>query len=255
MKKTIITFILLSFSMILNAQTETLKNSNIIEMKKSKLSKTIIINAIENSDDFNFDISTNGLKQLSDNKIDDEIVLSIMKKQKNKLENIITINGVQFNKNEYGLFVIENNQKIQIVSHLTQVQFGMKIKANIPNVTSDITLKSDVSTFYFNINKDENGPTNTTFNLNNSISDPNEGELIKLSKVSKKREIQVGKANMGGIKTEIPEKARIEYTVEKIKLNFYKLTLKNKLEAGEYGFIFGAINGGASMKIYDFTIK
>jgi len=91
--------------------------------------------------------------------------------------------------------------------------------------------------------------------LTNSISDPNEGELVRLSKSGKKREFQVGKVGMGRLKSEIPEKIRIEYKVEKIKFNIYKITVNKNLEPGEYGFIFGAINPGATMKIYDFTIK
>ena len=132
---------------------------------------------------------------------------------------------------------------------------GMKFKAQIPNVSADIKISADVTTFYFNFNIDENASTNTTYNLTNSISDPNEGELVKLSKAGKQREVQVGKGGMGGIKSEIPAKARVEFNVEKVKYNFYKLTIIKKLEPGEYGFIFGAINPGASMKIYDFSVK
>jgi len=36
-----------------------------------------------------------------------------MKKQKNKSENIINIDGIQIEKNEYGLFINENNKKLK----------------------------------------------------------------------------------------------------------------------------------------------
>ncbi len=253
--KKIITLLFVTLSFTYTFCQDFIDNLSVIEMKKSNLSKPIIINAIESANDFNFDITTKGLKQLSDNKIDDDIVVLIMKKQKNKSENIINIDGIQIEKNEYGLFINENNKKLKINSHLTQVDMGMKLKAQIPNPTSDIIIGNDINTFYLNFNVDENSATNSVYNLTNSISDPNEGELVRLAKNGKKREFQVGKVGMGRLKSEIPEKIRIEYKVEKIKFSIYKITVNKNLEPGEYGFIFGAINPGATMKIYDFTIK
>lgn len=255
MKTTITSFLILLSFLYSFSQTKTLDNSDIIEMSKSNLSTPIILSAIENTSKYNFDISTKGLKQLSENKVDDEIVVLMMKKQNNQAENFIKIDGLTFSKNEYGLFINENNKKVKIPSHLTQVDFGIKLKAQIPNPTADIQINNKVNEFYFNFGINENNTTNSTFNLTNSISDPNEGELVILSQKRKKREIQVGKAKLTGIKNEIPAKKRIEYSVKKIKHNLYKITIQKQLEPGEYGFIFGAINGGASMKIYDFSVK
>lgn len=253
MKKTL--SLLLILTTITCFAQDIITNSTIIEMKRAGLSKPIIINTIEDSSEYNFDITTKGLKQLSDSKIDDEIVVLIMKKQKNKSENLIKIDGIEFNLADYGLFINENGKKIKINSHLTQVDMGMKLKAMIPNSSADISIGKNVTTFYFNFNADDNSPTNSVFNLTNSISDPNEGELVKLTKSGKKREFQVGKVGMGRLKSEIPEKIRIEYKVEKIKNNLYKITINKGLESGEYGFIFGAINPGATMKIYDFNVQ
>ena len=254
MKKTLF-FLFVIFALNICFAQGVMNNTSIIEMKKANLSKPIIINAIESTSDYNFDITTNGLKQLSDNKIDDEIVVLIMKRQKNKSESTINFEGIDFNLNEYGLFINENDIKLKINSHLTQVDMGMKLKAMIPNPSADISIGKDTTTFYFNFNASDNSPTNSVFNVTNSISDPNEGELVKLTKSGKKREFQVGKVGMGRLKSEIPEKIRVEYKVEKIKNNLYKITLKKHLEPGEYGFIFGAINPGATMKIYDFNVK
>lgn len=253
--KKVLFFLFSSFISSFCLAQDILNNSSIIEMRKANLSKPIIINAIEEASEYNFDITTNGLKQLSDNKIDDEIIVLIMKKQKNKSESTISLDGINFEFNDYGLFINENNKKLKINSHLTQVDMGMKLKAMIPNSSADISIGKNITTFYFNFNADDNTPTNSVFNLTNSISDPNEGELVKLTKSGKKRDFQVGKVGMGKLKSEIPEKIRIEYKVEKIKNNLYKITLNKELEPGEYGFIFGAINPGATMKIYDFNVK
>lgn len=252
--KKIITLLSVISVVCISAQT-VLDNSGIIEMKKANLSKPIIINAINTAPDYNFDTSAKGLKQLSENSIDDEIVILIMNKQKNKSDNTVTIDGLQFDKDEFGLFIKENGNKVKINSHLTQAQVGRVMKANIPNAVADISINKGVDTFYFNFSSGGDATSNSVFNLNNSISDPNEGELIILSKNGKSREFQAGKLDMKGLKLEIPEKFRIEYKVEKIKHNTYKIIVDRKLDAGEYGFIFGAINPGAAMKIYDFTVK
>lgn len=253
MKKTFI--FLLQILVIQITGQEILNNSEIIQMKKSNISKPIIINAINNASDYSFDTSAKGLQQLSDNSIDDDIVVLIMNKQKDNSDNNVLIDGISIAKNEYGLIANDNGKKVKIHSHLSQPEVGRTLRASLQNTTSDISVNKDVNVFYFNFSVDENASSNTSFNLNNSISDPNEGELVKLSKSSKKREFELGKVRIKGLKTEIPEKIRVEYKVEKVKYNIYKLTTVKPLEAGEYGFVFGGIVPGVALKIYDFTVK
>lgn len=252
--KKIITLLSVISIVRFSAQT-TLDNTGVVYMKKANLSKTIIINAINNATDYNFDISIKGLKQLSENNIDDEVVILIMNKQKSKSNNVVLIDGLQFDKDEFGLFIKDNGNKAKINSHFTQAQVGRIMKATIPNASADISINRGANTFYFNFSAHNDSTSNSVFNLNNSISDPNEGELVVLSKNGKSREFQAGTLTKSGLKFEIPEKSRIEYKVEKVKHNIYKITTDKNLDAGEYGFIFGAINPGAAMKIYDFTVK
>lgn len=252
MRKIVILLASVSFGFF---YSQTIGNEEIIQMKKENLSKPLILNTIKNSSDFNFDTSTKGLKQLSDNGIDDEIVILIMDKQKDKSENNVLIDGISIAKNEYGLIANDNGKKVKIHSHLSQPEVGRTLKTSLQNTTSDISVNKGVNVFYFNFSVDETVTSNTSFNLNNSISDPNEGELVKLSKSSKKREFELGKVRITGLKTEIPEKIRVEYKVEKVKHNIYKLTTVRPLEAGEYGFVFGGVVPGVALKIYDFTVK
>jgi len=39
-------------------------------------------------------------------------------------------------------------KNLKINSHLTQVDMGMKLKAQIPNPTSDLIIGNDINTFY-----------------------------------------------------------------------------------------------------------
>jgi 3-methyladenine DNA glycosylase AlkC len=77
MKKIIFTIIILAFSVF--AQTETLTNSDIIQLTKIGLNKVIIITKIKASKG-NFDLSVNGLSELKQNGVDDEIIQFLLSK-------------------------------------------------------------------------------------------------------------------------------------------------------------------------------
>lgn len=67
----------------MNAQAQqddnTFDNSKVIELTKARISKPIIIQSIEESSNYNYDISVKGLKQLSQSKVDEDIVILLMK--------------------------------------------------------------------------------------------------------------------------------------------------------------------------------
>jgi hypothetical protein len=77
-KLNLITFILF-FSIVSLAQTETLTNSQIIEMSKVGLNARVIITKIEKSKG-GFDTSTNALIELKKSGVDDEVIAAIIDK-------------------------------------------------------------------------------------------------------------------------------------------------------------------------------
>jgi hypothetical protein len=66
MKKTL-TFLILSISLFSYAQSDEITNQNIIELKKTNISKVLILKTIVDATNFNFDISTKGLQELTKN--------------------------------------------------------------------------------------------------------------------------------------------------------------------------------------------
>ncbi|PSL88431.1 hypothetical protein C7V10_10070 [Elizabethkingia miricola] len=249
----------------MNAQTQqddnTFDNSKVIELTKAHISKPIIIQSIEEASNYNYDISVKGLKQLSQSEIDEDVVILLMKKQNEKKNKSSKVDNITIDKDDYGLFVSDNNQKFKIPSHQTQANFkgkmmGFDLKATIPDSTSGIIISPINKVFYFNMGEDDKGASNSFFNAVKPFSDPNEGVLIKLKTNRNNRELDLGKVRaMAGMKTEIPEKYKIKYRVEKVSGNVYKIMIEANLHEGEYGFIFGAINPGGVMRIYDFTVK
>jgi hypothetical protein len=87
-KLNLITFILL-FSIVSFAQTETLTNSQIIEMSKVGLGARIIITKIEKSKG-GFDTSANALIELKKSGVDDEVIAAIIEKSAANSESLPT---------------------------------------------------------------------------------------------------------------------------------------------------------------------
>lgn len=77
-KINLLIFILL-FSLAAFAQTETLTNSQIVEMSKVGLAKEIILKKIEKSNG-SFDVSTNALIELKKSGVADEVISAIIEK-------------------------------------------------------------------------------------------------------------------------------------------------------------------------------
>ena len=91
-----------------------------------------------------------------------------------------------------------------------------------------------------------------------SVTSPNEFSLIRLMEKKGRREARVGSMNIAGAKSGVMDKDRIAFDYEMVRAGVYKVTPKQPLEAGQYGFIY-ALNGtgtaGAmSARIFDFAV-
>ncbi len=86
------TFLLFFLVVSVNAQTETLTNSTIIEMSKIGLHKTIILKKISDSAN-NFDVSANALIELKKANVADEVIALILEKGEAKVETSNKLEG------------------------------------------------------------------------------------------------------------------------------------------------------------------
>lgn len=254
MKKILTIFVLL-MSLTIYSQEESLDNQKIIELKKLNISKILIIKTIDDAAKFNFDLSTIGLQELSKNKVDDDIVVMMMDKQKQNEKTSIKVDDVIIDG--FGLFIVEDKNKKEIIAHSSSgTGFkGRSIIIGMNGKTSENIISNLKPTFYFSFDngtKQNDSPALAAFA---NIKSPSEGFLVKFRQSKNDRDLEIGKAGIGGLQVKIEKKNRIDYTVEKIKENFYKIQISENFEPGEYGFIFGQMNPGTANRVYDFTIK
>jgi len=85
-------FLLIFLAVSINAQTETLTNSTIIEMSKIGLDKAVIIKKINDSTN-NFDVSANALIELKKANVADEVIALILEKGEAKVETSNKLEG------------------------------------------------------------------------------------------------------------------------------------------------------------------
>ncbi|MES2326744.1 MAG: hypothetical protein V4499_05360, partial [Pseudomonadota bacterium] len=139
---------------------------------------------------------------------------------------------------------------------------SMSVKVAINGEAARVVAPSDIPSFYFFF--DASNPT--TANISSSwaagsaqtVSSPSEFTLIRLMEKKGRREARVGSLNIGGAKTGVMDHDRIAFDYEMVREGVYKVTPKQPLEAGQYGFIYalagGGTSGAATARIFDFSV-
>jgi hypothetical protein len=73
-----------------------------------------------------------------------------------------------------------------------------------------------------------------------------------------RREARVGSLNIAGAKTGVMDHDRIAFDYEMVREGVYRVTPKERLQAGQYGFIYALSGGGTAgamtARIFDFAI-
>ncbi|MBC9030807.1 hypothetical protein IAG41_00225 [Sphingomonas sp. JC676] len=138
---------------------------------------------------------------------------------------------------------------------------SMSVKASVSNETSRYPTVDRKPVFYFFFDESNGGTAQGSTWLAGSasvVTSPNEFTLIHLDKKKGRREARVGSRNIGGMKTGVMDKDRIEFDYELVRTGVYRAVSRAPLEPGEYGFIYSVAgsgaNGALSAKIYDFTV-
>lgn len=145
---------------------------------------------------------------------------------------------------------------------LTMGIASMSVKVAISGEAARAIASSGHPSFYFFF--DASNPQ--TANISSSWSagsaqtvlSPSEFTLIKLMQKNGRREARVGSMNIGGAKTGVMDHDRIPFDYQMVREGVYKVTLKQPLEAGQYGFIYalsgGGTGGAMTARIFDFSI-
>lgn len=139
---------------------------------------------------------------------------------------------------------------------------SMSIKVAITGDSARVAARSGTPSFYFFF--DASNPA--TSNLASSwaagsaqtVTSPSEFTLIKLMEKNGRREARVGSLNIGGAKTGVMDHDRIAFDYEMARPGVYKVSPKQALASGQYGFIYALTGGGTAgamaARIFDFSV-
>lgn len=274
----------LSAAFVVHAQDETMTNDEVISLTKAGLNKTVIINKIRTSKS-KFDLSTDALIRLKKAGVDDDVVTAMLQAKSGNGANSGNMNssGGAMNKDpndpmsphDFGIYLYEekngNPQMTQMLPNVSAqnrtgggitasvTPFGLgkiKTKANLPGTTAKLQLNQAQPVFYFYLDT-KSGGLNTSSGI---PSTPNEFTLVKFNIRSDNREITIAKANAYGAKGGLSDEYVVEFTAQDMGSGIFKITPKQSLKNGEYGFYL--INSGGSntsaavgAKFFDFGIR
>lgn len=283
-------FLTALFSAIFNlsfgqTKVDTLKNSTIIKLTKSKLQESVIIQKI-NQSVCNFDVSVDALIELKENLVKDTVINVMIQKQtyidastRSMVNNNKTDQNYVFS--ESGIYFLRNNEYINLDATIVSTtnpkagMFNVKYKSQIEGGEANYQLTEKKPTFYFNFEASKknlnDANANTTSenkgnyfdqlfnkvgygnsNSNYQAVSPNDFKLIKLEKGKKKREFTSGKINsLGRMDMSIDSKNLVDFKYEKVSKYTFKIIFPKDLAPGEYCFMYlGNNNNAPYMELY-----
>lgn len=136
---------------------------------------------------------------------------------------------------------------------------SMSIKAVVQNETSRVPVGGKPRFYFFSAESNGDSGSAWASGLNTVVNSPAELSLIRLTKKDGRREARVGSMNIGGAKTGVMDKDRIEFSHSAVRPGVFLVEPSADLTPGEYGFIYSLAGGGAggamTARIFDFTVR
>jgi hypothetical protein len=145
---------------------------------------------------------------------------------------------------------------------LTMGIASMSVKVAISGESARVVAPSAKPSFYFFFDASNPQTANIASSWSagsaQTVSSPSEFTLIRLMEKKGRREARVGSMNIGGAKTGVMDHDRIAFDYQMVREGVYKVTPKEALKAGQYGFIYALTGGGTggamTARIFDFSI-
>ena len=112
-----------------------------------------------------------------------------------------------------------------------------KSKAIIPGRAASIRVGDSQPVFYFYFEDKVAGLGGNSYFTAMNISNPNQFALIRLNVDKTSRQAEIGEFSMWGASSGNNKKDMVLFKSERVKPGLYKVTLSDKLKAGEYCFM------------------
>lgn len=258
---------------------ETLTNATVVSLVNAGIGNEAVIAKIKASDG-KYDLSTNDLIALKAAGVSGDVIAAMlgttMKSDAPAAMSLTDINPMT--PHPSGLYVIDTaanrlNRLDPTVSNqaktggifgyaLTMGIASMSVKVAINGEAARVAAPSAMPSFYFFFDASNPATANLASNWSagsaQTVSSPSEFTLIRLMEKNGRREARVGSMNIGGAKSGVMDHDRIPFDYQMIREGVYKVTVKQALPAGQYGFIYALTGGGTggamTARIFDFSV-
>ena len=262
------------------AAAETLTNSTVIELVRAGIGNDAVIAKIKASDG-KYNLGTDDLIALKNQGVSGDVIAAMIgaSTKADAAPAAMSLTDINpMTPHPSGLYLINasanrldridptvsNQAKTGgILGYaLTGGIASMSVKVAITGEAARVAAQSAAPSFYFFF--DASNPQ--TANIASSwaagsaqtVSSPSEFTLIRLMEKKGRREARVGSLNIGGAKTGVMDKDRIAFDYQMVRDGVYKVTPKQPLEPGQYGFIYALTGGGSggamTARIFDFSV-
>lgn len=267
--------IMVSEFRVFGQQNDSLSNEAVIEMFGKGLPASIIASRLKTAKN-TFDISTDALIKLTENKIPEELINAIIEAAGDPARHIVVrdLNNPN-DMHESGIYYLNrSNGKTELISLEPTVYSQSKsggalasaLTYGIAKVKVSVTLDGNCSRrqiteknpefyFYFDITK--NSLSQTTNWWFATATSPNEFILVDFTVKKKSRDVETGSASILSASNGVADKNKIAFKFDKVAPGIYKVYFDKPL-TGEYCFMYaGSVPSGfdAVNKVYDFGVK
>lgn len=278
-------FLLLAFCLcsISQAQNgsgdEVLTNESVVTMLKAGLSPNIVSMKIKASKT-KFDVTTNELIRLKREQVPDEIINAMVEASSTQSAKIAVTGAGDATRaadpndplapHDAGIYLYEEKDGKRVMVQLeptiskqskaggflaSAVTYGIaktKVKAALSSSNARLQLDNSKPVFYFYFEVKNSGLSSSNY----YATSPNEFALVKFEVKKSSREVVISQANIFSAESGTLDKYTRAFDYEKIAPGVFKVTIRENLDNGEYGFYFGGGAGaGYGAKIFDFGIK
>ena len=260
---------------------ETLTNANVVELVRGGIGNDAIIAKIR-STEANYSLTTEDLIALKSAGVPGEVIAAMIAGPSKLEPAVAAISLTDINPmvpHPSGVYFIDvPGNRLQRIDPTMSNQaktggiFGYALTMGIASMSIKVAIAGDaarvasptgVPSFYFFFDASNPATTNLASSWAagsaQTVTSPSEFTLIRLVSKNGRREARVGSMNIAGAKTGVMDSDRIAFDYEMVRPGVYKITPKELLRPGQYGFIYaigGAGTAGAmSARIFDFSVS
>jgi hypothetical protein len=262
------------------AAAETLTNATVISLVRAGLGDDAVIAKIKASDG-KYDLSTNDLIALKNQGVPGDVIAAMLDaSSKPAAAGVMSLTDINpMTPHPSGVYLIDSaaNRLDRIDPTVSsQAKTGgiwgyaltggiasMSVKVAIDGQGARVAAPTARPSFYFFFDESNAATSNLASawaaGSAQTVTSPGEFTLIQLMEKKGRREARVGSTNIGGSKMGVMDHDRISFDYDMVRPGVYKITPKQPLEAGQYGFIYAlsgnGTKGAMTARIFDFSVS